>query len=262
MKNLKKELDKIIEEIASDFENPLRDDELRQLLFKPSKRIRSRLGILFLKIFEKELTPDLIKVFAATEIIHNASLLHDDVIDSAKFRRGLVTISEKYNQKISILAGDYLLTCAIKKLISIDNKEILEIFRNCTEKMCRAEIEQYYYRNKLPSKEKYLNICKNKTAILFIALLESCAILTGLNREKAVLLAEKFGIIFQINNDLEELSAIQDKDNGIHTAIDILGVENTKILLDNYLEELKILLKDFPENIYKNNLEDLISSYV
>ena len=80
---------------------------------------------------------------------------------------------------------------------------------------------------------------------------------------KNALTANKiFGIIFQINNDLEDSSATQDRANGIYTAKDILGIENTRILLDNYLGEINLLLENAPNNIYKKRLEDLIKQYV
>ena len=69
-------------------------------------------------------------------------------------------------------------------------------------------------------------------------------------------------IIFQIKNDMEEFSAKQDKLNKIETAVDIIGVEKTGDLLDNYHEELKLLLKNIPNNDYKIRLEGLINNYV
>lgn len=262
MKNFNIELNKITEEITANFVEPFNNNELSDFINGSSKKIRSTLALLFIKSFDKDLSSELIKVFAATEIIHNASLLHDDVIDDADTRRGEITISKAFSPKISILAGDYILAFALEKLISINNNEILEIYRKCIEDMCKSEIEQYFMRHKKPTQEQYLSLCKNKTALLFMSLLESCAILLNLDRNLARKLGETFGIIFQINNDLEHSSAIQDKKNGINTANNILGVEKTQILLDNYYEEIRLLLKRFPNNIYKDSLEDLVNYYV
>ena len=76
--------------------------------------------------------------------------------------------------------------------------------------------------------------------------------------EKAKKFGEIFGICFQIKNDLNFESAKRDKYNGIYTVKDIIGIEKTQDLLDNYKEEMNDLIKDFPENIYKESLKDLI----
>ena len=71
-------------------------------------------------------------------------------------------------------------------------------------------------------------------------------------------MGELFGICFQIRNDLDKDSADIDLLNEIYTAKDVLGIEKTKTLLDNYKEEMRYLLENIPNNIYKTRLEDLI----
>ena len=127
--------------------------------------------------------------------------------------------------------------------------------------MSTAEINQYFLRGQIPSEEEYLEICKNKTASLFVSIFMSAAILSGLNINNAATFAEKFGILFQINNDLEEISAKVDAKNKITTAIGIFGVEKTQLLLDNYREEMRDLLKEISDNSYKKALEELIEVY-
>ena len=91
-------------------EELLPDGDLKIFLSGNSKFIRSRLAILYLKAQEKEITDDVINVLTVGEIIHNSSLLHDDVIDDAVYRRGKTTIGNLYTPKISILCGDYLVS--------------------------------------------------------------------------------------------------------------------------------------------------------
>ena len=102
------ELTLIRDEIAFDFVEPFLECDLKNFLIGSSKMIRSQVSVLFLRTFGIEISPELVKILATGEIIHNASLLHDDILDSAKIRRGIMTIGEKYSPKISILAGDYL----------------------------------------------------------------------------------------------------------------------------------------------------------
>lgn len=232
-------------------------ENLKSFLKAPSKRIRSIFAILYLKSNECEITDDIIALLTAGELIHNSSLLHDDVIDEAELRREEKTISKKFSSKISILSGDYLLSFAVKKLLELNNNEILNIFLNCTEKMCKAEINQYIQRGKIPTENEYLEICEGKTSALFEAILKSAAILKGLDKNKAEKLGTLFGTLFQINNDSSDESIKADKKNEIHTCIEVLGIEKTNALKDNYKEEIRAITESFPNKIYGSKLRDL-----
>lgn len=252
-----KELENVKYQIEENFSDPLNENYLKDFILGESKKIRSKLAILYLKAYGCEITDSVYKVLAAGELIHNASLLHDDVLDNADKRRGKTTISKQFSEKISILAGDYLISFAIEKLLQINNEKILDIFKECTKKMSEAEIKQYFLRNSIPLLEEYIDICKGKTSGLFASVIQSCAILCNLQVEKAGQFGEKYGILFQIKNDLNEESAKADKENGIFTVKDILGIEKTAALLDNYQEEMRHLLEEIPDNKYRQELEDL-----
>ena len=260
MKILKEEIANLKKELEIDFIDPIEGDVLKHFILNGSKFIRAKLVLLYLKFQNVEINNNNInKILAAGEIIHNASLLHDDVIDNADLRRNEITLAKRFSPKLSILAGDYLLGFGMSKLISVKNFEILELFKNCTVQMANAEIKQLFLRDKMPTVSEYIDICKGKTATLFATILESVALISDINKDKARKFGELFGICFQINNDMEYLSANQDKTNGVYTAKDVLGIEKTNSLLDNYKEEMKILLNDIPSNIYKKELEDLIN---
>ena len=129
MEIINKELKLIRGEIVSGFIEPFSDCDLQNFLLGSSKMIRSQLAVLFLKAYNIEISEAILKILALGEIIHNASLLHDDILDDAKTRRGKITIGEKYSDKASILAGDYLLTLAMKKLLEVNNVNIFEDHR-------------------------------------------------------------------------------------------------------------------------------------
>ena len=230
-------------------------NELGTFLNSPQKRIRSLVTILYLKSFSKEINLNLL---LACELIHNASLLHDDVLDNADLRRGITTICKKFNPNISILSGDYLLSLATENLIKIQNWDIITRFQNCVKNMSEAEILQYSLRGKIPTEQEYLKIIKGKTAELFTATLEGSAILSNLDKNKAKKFAENFGILFQLKNDLEKNSAKADKKNKIYTLKDILGIAKTQALMDNYLEEIRSEIGDLPQNIYSRGVERLL----
>ena len=181
------------------------------------------------------------------------------MIDNAESRRGEKTIGELHSSKISILAGDYLLAYAIEKLQDLNNNKILKLFKDCTKNMVKAEFKQYFLRKQIPTFDVYIDICKGKTANLFSTILESCCFILNLNSQQGKVFSEKFGIYFQLKNDLEKESEMCDKRNEIYTLKDIVGVEKSFVLLDNYKEELKELLFSLPNNNYREILEDLIN---
>ena len=258
----------IIEEDLQKIENNIsnlipKDNEilkdLELFISEKSKRIRSIITLLYLKLNNVQTNDNIINLLFAGELIHNASLLHDDVIDDADFRRGTLTLSNKYNPKISILSGDYLLSFAVDYINQLNNKDILKNFIYTTRMMSEAEIFQYIHRNKDVSLDEYLNIIYGKTASLFECLLKSAAILSNINSECASEFGRIFGLLFQINNDMSSSSKENDKKNGVKTITDILGIEKTNALKDNYKEKLRAFIIECPYNKYKQGLEDLIN---
>ena len=256
------ELEKINKELSEiDFEQKNISTAIKDLLCSNSKRIRSIVILLYIKAnLIQTVSKATISVLAAGEIIHNASLLHDDVLDCAKYRRGKLAFCEEFSPHLSILTGDYLLSIAIEKLLNVNNSEISAIFLNCTRKMCSAEIKQFFMRGKNPILSEYIEVCAGKTASLFDAIFESIAIIEGLDRNLLKNFAYDFGIFFQLKNDLIETSVKSDKENKIYTPKDFLGIEKTNDLIDNYLERIRRDIGNLPENIYKQGLEDLLKS--
>ena len=254
------ELNLINNELADiEANNYLIFEDLKKFLNGKSKRIRSLITILYLKANNISISDDIIKLLSACELIHNASLLHDDVVDDSPLRRGMQTLYNKYSSKLSVISGDYILSIAVENLIKLNNNEILNLFFNTVKNMSEAEISQYFSRNSDVTFENYLEIIQGKTSSLFAACMQAAAILTGLDVNKAEKFGKIFGLIFQINNDLESESAKNDNKNGVKTAVDILGIEKTLALKDNYKEELREILTRFPNNRYTNGIKDLIS---
>ena len=222
MKNFEQELEQIKTNLLKNFIDPTPNNSLKNFIVK-GKFIRSSLAVLYLKSHNCAITEDIYKILEVGETIHSASLLHDDVIDNAKTRRNETVIAEQFSSKVSILAGDLLIAKSIKKLLELNNNEIIEIFRDCTEKMSISEIKQFFLRGKLISEEDYISICEGKTANLFAAILKSCAAISNISKEQAYNFGILFGTYFQIKNDLEPNSAKADKNNEIYTAMDVFA---------------------------------------
>lgn len=249
------EIDKRISKIVRDI---LPEGKLISFLNNGSKRIRYLIAIKLIKLYGKTIDENIYNILIAGEVIHNASLLHDDVIDDSELRRGVTTIGKEFSQNISILCGDYLVSEAIELLLKINDNSIFNKFNKCVKEMALAEIKQYFLRNSIPALEEYLRICEGKTAGLFETILYSCAKYLELDTNLASNFGKLFGIAFQIKNDFETYSSNQDKKNKIYTVIDILGIENARTLLDNYKSELTELLQNFPNNENREALEGII----
>lgn len=259
MGNISEELERIENELSRVITggNPVLD-ELNVFISNSSKMIRSRLAILYLKSNNIPVNDNVIKLLAAGELIHNASLLHDDIIDNSEKRRGKDTLGKMFSPKISILCGDLLVSKGVKIIHGIDNDEITEIFADCIDKMCNAEIKQYLLRGTIPSDSDYIDVCRGKTAELFKSILKSVSILTNNDSDIAVELGLNFGILFQLQNDISPQSAENDVKNEIKTAVDIYGIEKTKYLIDNYKKKIESLIELFPNKVYAQSILGLI----
>jgi octaprenyl-diphosphate synthase len=153
---LSQDLNKILQIINEYISELLPQNELKNFLLNGSKLMRSKLAILYFRAQNYEINDDFLKILAAGELIHNASLLHDDVIYNSELRRGRTTIVKKYSSDISVLCGDYVVSKAIELLLKINNYEILSIFNNCVQNMTQAEVKQYLGRNTMSDREKYI----------------------------------------------------------------------------------------------------------
>ena len=233
-------------------------DELNSFLTSSSKLIRTKLALLYLKSNNINITENIIKLLTAGELIHNASLLHDDIIDSCDKRREKDTIGKLFSPKVSIICGDLLVTKGVKILQSIGNDVVLNIFANCIDKMCNAEIKQYLMRGLVPSEAEYIDVCEGKTAELFKSILKSVCILAKVDSNDAVELGINFGIFFQLKNDINPVSAENDAKNGIKTLVDICGIEKTMYLIDNYKKRIEYLIMAYPNKVYSRGISDLL----
>jgi heptaprenyl diphosphate synthase len=132
--------------------------------------------------------PNAIKIAAAIEILHLATLVHDDIIDNAELRRGDVTLQKKYGKRTAVICGDYLLTVALRMAGSIENKkEYLELnLPDFIGRLCLGELNQHVNNGNINlSIYKYLKIISGKTAALFEASYFAGAILSGCSEKEA-----------------------------------------------------------------------------
>ena len=224
------------------------------------KRFRPAISLLIAKatggIKDKHIT-----VSEITELIHTASLIHDDIIDSAKLRRGNETINSLWNDKISVMAGDFLFGQASVKLGELENTEIVKIYAHVLSDLCDGEIEQYSLLfNPKITLENYINKSTSKTASLFAACCKSSAILNNQD-SKTIKQCNDFGlslgIAFQIVDDILDFTSTSheagkdvcsDLKNGLITAPTLFALSST----DERAKQIIMLI----ENRFNNNEND------
>ena len=146
-----------------------------------------------------------INLAACVELIHGATLLHDDVIDDGDMRRGKKTTNVIWGNQSSILAGDYLLSRCFEMMVEDGNLEILKLLSSTSAKIAQGEILQLQHKGEVDMlEETYLKIISSKTAVLFSAATKVGAILAERNnKEKEALefYGKNLGLTFQIADD-------------------------------------------------------------
>ena len=169
------------------------------------KRMRPMLVLLMAQNFGR-VTNVTQNAAVGLELLHTASLVHDDVVDESAERRGQASVNANYNNKVAVLVGDYVLSTALLRVSITENQRIVQILSELGRTLAAGEILQLSnVQNKQISEDVYYQIINSKTAALF----EACAKIGALSAsasEQAVLDAAKFGqyigMIFQIRDDI------------------------------------------------------------
>jgi octaprenyl-diphosphate synthase len=186
----------------------------RYLLDGAGKRLRPSLVLLCAKV-NNHWDEKAILVAAALELIHAASLVHDDVLDEASLRRKKATVNTRWGNESAILTGDYLYFKAFSILSRLEVPRISSIVSFAAEMMCEGEIIQTCKTYQLNlSEEDYLEIIEKKTASLMAASCEAGAVLSGSHPLIQKALANyglNFGMAFQIIDDCLDLVSPSDK---------------------------------------------------
>jgi octaprenyl-diphosphate synthase len=165
---------------------------------------------------------------AAVEVLHSASLVHDDIIDGAEERRHQVSLNKRFGNRVAVLAGDILYTEFFSMLTSLPvpdelRSRLLALFLGTTRKMCVGEIlaQETASSGRSLSFEEYLEISEDKTASLFSACCEGGALVGGASDEGARALGE-FGLLFGLT--FQMLDDLADRDHGLEPGVDLKGL--------------------------------------
>ncbi|MDD5226769.1 MAG: polyprenyl synthetase family protein [Candidatus Omnitrophica bacterium] len=147
---------------------------------------------------------------AATEIFHAATLIHDDIIDSAPLRRGVSALHVKSGPQAAVLAGDYFHDRAIGTIFRYGNDPIIRLFLKTAGEICEGEIQEISEKKNINmAEETHLEIIGKKTAALLACALQTGALIWGIEFEKSEVLGrfgKYFGMAFQITDDCLDFS--------------------------------------------------------
>ena len=154
-----------------------------------------------------------IKLAAAVEFIHTATLLHDDVVDESDLRRGLATANSVWGNKSSVLVGDFLFSRSFQLMVTDGSLEVLEILSEAASVIAEGEVAQLVTANDTETSEQdYLEVIRAKTAKLFAAACEIGAVVAERPKEEQEALesfGHNLGIAFQLVDDVLDYAAHQ-----------------------------------------------------
>lgn len=252
--------------------NILLDSIISYFFQSGGKRLRPAMVLLLGKALnDGVVSPEVFKLALAVEMVHTASVIHDDVIDDAEIRRGVLAINKKWDAKTAVIAGDYILSGALANLASIGLPAV-QMFSNTLNELCIGEITQKTQSYSVISIDEYLKKSERKTARLFSAGAECAAILTAGANDTIISSAREyalnFGIAFQIVDDILNFTgkdlktgkpAGNDLKNGVITAPVIFAIEEESANGKSELENL-IKTKFKRENDLKKALKLVINS--
>lgn len=186
-------------------DSPLISSIARHLLKTKGKRIRPAFLFLSARAADCFAEPA-IDASLSIELIHTATLLHDDVVDESEMRRGQETVNHKWKNLISVLMGDYIFAKAFRIMVDTGSMELIAAISQATERLSVGELRQIEEtRNYTLSEEEYFDIIADKTASLFSVSCETGPILARRDasvRKRFAEFGEKVGTAFQVADDL------------------------------------------------------------
>mgnify|MGYP001254923262 FL=1 len=232
---------------------PLLDKIMHYIIKRKGKQMRPMFVFLCAKLFG-ETKESAYTAASLIELLHTATLVHDDVIDESNFRRGVFSINALWKNKISVLVGDFLLSRGLLLAVEKNEFELLKIVSHAVKDMSEGELLQIEKTRKLNiTEEVYFEIIRKKTATLISACCAAGASSSETSRKnisQMKIFGEKVGIAFQIKDDLFDYT--QSPLIGKPTGLDIREKKMTLPLIHT-LNQVNKKEKSFIINTIKND---------
>jgi|TARA_B110000305_G_scaffold177565_1_gene196587 octaprenyl-diphosphate synthase len=248
---------------------PLLDKVTKYIVKRKGKQMRPLFVFLTCRLFG-ESNDTTFHAASLVELLHTATLVHDDVVDDANERRGFFSVNALWKNKIAVLVGDYMLSKILLLSIEKGNIDLLEVVARSVKEMSEGELLQMEKARSLDiTEDVYFEVIKKKTASLISTCCEAGAISAGAteHREKMRVFGEKVGLAFQIKDDVFDYGT-PDK-IGKPTGIDIREQKMTLPLIytmDNCPPKIQTELKNIVKNHNENSAKvkratDLVIEY-
>ena len=265
-KLISKELNELENNLSSSVssEIELATEVSSYLVNSGGKRIRPAICILVARAFDYS-GNDLIRLASSIELLHTATLIHDDVVDESLMRRGKESIQNKWDNAHGVLVGDFVYSKAFQLMASFDNPNIIRALANATNRISEGEVLQLSLKNKDKLTEnQYFEIIDRKTAELFKVSSVTAGILASCSKDQLdslSLFSTSLGIAFQIQDDILDYYGEEkftgkkvgkDYEEGKFTLPIITALKNADPKIQ------KKLLSLFEKN-EKNNFEEVLN---
>ena len=199
-----------------------------------------------------------INLAACVELIHSATLLHDDVIDESKIRRGVKTTNHIWGNQSSILVGDYLLSRCFEMMVEDGDLEVLKLLSSTSSKIAQGEVMQLEYKGEADLlEENYIKIIELKTAALFAAATRVGACISGMDKKKRDALesyGKNLGLAFQIADDALDYFSME-KIFGKQIGKDFFEGKVTLPIIILF-QKANTIERTFLENIFKKEVRE------
>ena len=221
---VKDDLRAVTERMLSQLEDPVAR-KVVYLITAGGKRLRPALVLLAGRSGPAPRRDALIDAAAGVELIHTATLIHDDIIDQSPLRRSQPTFHHRWGTERALLMGDYLYATAFTMLARLEDPYVMRVMSDVCRQLCRGELREVEARYRLDlSEQEYLDIIQDKTASLIGGCCQSGAYLGGCSPETTKQFTEfgvNFGVAFQIIDDCLDLTGDQQQlGKSIHADLD------------------------------------------
>lgn len=184
----------------------LAQEVVRYFLDRRGKQLRPIMTILSAKVVSGQVSDATLHAAVALELLHNASLMHDDVVDQSGSRRGAATVNQKWDNRVAVLMGDFFLSRCLAESNATGSLQVSEILASMVSRLAEGELEQLSnVHSHTFSESSYFSVIRGKTASLFAACLKAGALTADASATEVELMGrvgELMGLVFQIRDDV------------------------------------------------------------
>jgi heptaprenyl diphosphate synthase len=188
--------------------HPTFQDAVRHLFSSPGKLLRPTLVFLSARFGVRPDREVVLNLAQSLELVHTASLVHDDIVDQAKVRRNVPTVNAMWSDDVALITGDYLFAKAYALAAVLPKPEVIAIVAQTVFALCDGELNEVTMERRLPDEATYLERIELKTASLYAACCQGAALLTEADPEHVAALGAfgtNLGLAFQITDDILDL---------------------------------------------------------